>query len=171
MILCFSAMLGFSGSGNAAEEAMTVEKYELMIVETSVGGDEMAAGEYASAVEKITTSLSLDSQYAKSTNLCVAYTVQGEFASAQPHCQTALRLSRSSDYGSIVMTRMYVAKRNRQAMSLNNLGVWHALQGNADDAQNYFQSASNKSREVSATTNRNIDVLELRTGSATVASF
>jgi len=55
-------------------------------------------------------------------------------------------------------------------MSLNNLGVWHALQGNTDEAQGYFQSASNKSSEVSATTNRNIDVLELRMGSATVAA-
>jgi len=44
------------------------------------------------------------------------------------------------------------------------------LQGNADQAQGYFQSASNKSSEVSATTNRNIDVLELRMGSATVAA-
>jgi Tfp pilus assembly protein PilF len=168
--LCFSTMLGFAGGGNAAEEAMTVEKFELMIVETSLGGNEMAAGEYAAAVEKITTSLSMDSKYAKSTNLCVAYTAQGDFASAQPHCQTALRLSRSSDLGSIVMTRVYVARKNRQAMSLNNLGVWHALQGNTDEAQGYFQSASNKSSEVSATTNRNIDVLELRMGSATVAA-
>ena len=168
--LCFSAMLGFAGGGNAAEEARTVEKFELMIVETSLGGNEMAAGEYAAAIEKITTVLSLDSKYAKNINLCAAYTAQGEFANAQAHCRTALRLSRSSDYGSIGMTRMHVARKNRQAMSLNNLGVWHALQGNASQAQDYFQSAGNKSREVSATTNRNIDVLESRMGSATVAA-
>jgi len=168
--ICFSAMLGFAGSGNAAEEAMAVEKFELLIVETSLGGNEMAAGEYAAAVQIITTSLSLDSKYARSTNLCAAYTAQGEFDSAQPHCQKALRLSSSSDYGAIAMNRMYVAKKNRRAMSLNNLGVWHALQGNADKAKGYFQSASNKSREVAATTNRNIDVLEMRMGSATVAA-
>lgn len=168
--LCFSAMLGVAGGVNAAEEAMTAEKFELVIVETSLGGNEIAAGEYAAAVEKISTALSLDSKYAKSTNLCAAYTAQGEFASAEASCLAALRLSRSSDYGLIRMPRMRVARKDRQAMSLNNLGVWHALQGNADQAQRYFQRAGSKSREVSATTNRNIDVLGSRMGSATIAA-
>lgn len=169
MGLCFSAMLGFAGSGYAAEEAVAVERFELKIVERSVGANEILAGEFAAAVEKINSSFSLDSEYAKSNNLCAAYTAQGEFASAQPYCQAAVTSSRSSQYGLMSMARSYAARKNLQAMALNNFGVWHAMQGNAGAAQAYFQSAGNRSKGLSATSNRNIDVLEQRMGSATVA--
>ena len=55
-------------------------------------------------------------------------------------------------------------------MALNNLGVWHALQGDAVEAQVYFENAANRSKDLLATSNRNIDMLELRVGPATVAT-
>ena len=168
--LGFAALLGFTASSYAAADALVVNKFELVIMQTSLGGQEIFAGEFAAAVDKINSTLSLDTKYAKSTNLCAAYTAQGEFTSAQPHCRTALSLSRSSNHGTFLISRAYVAKKSRQAMALNNFGVWHALQGNADEAQTYFQKASTKSRDLSVTSSRNIDVLELRIGSATVAA-
>ena len=168
--LCFSALLGIAGSGYAAGDTVEVRKFELTIIEETVGGNDIVAGEFSAAVETINKRLSLDSKYAKSTNLCAAYTAQGEFASAQPHCKAALTLSRSSNVGLINSSRLYTAKRNRQAMALNNLGVWHALQGDADQAQEYFQNAANRSKDLKATSSRNIDVLEMRMGTATVAS-
>ena len=168
--LCFAAMLGFAGSGYAAGDAAEVGRFELMIIQETVGGNELVAGEFSVAVEKINTALSLDSQYAKSTNLCAAYTAQGEFAGAQPHCKAALTFSRSSRYGLLSMSRSYTSKRSMQAMAMNNLGVWHALQGDADQAQAYFENAANRSKDLVATSSRNIDVLELRAGPATVAA-
>ena len=168
--LCFAAMLGFAGSGYAAGDAVEVGKFELTIVQETVGGNDIVAGEFSAAVEKINTALSLDSKYAKSTNLCAAYTAQGEFAGAQPHCKAALTFSSSSRYGLLSMSRSYTSKRSMQAMALNNLGVWHALQGDADQAQAYFKNAANRSKGLVATSNRNIDVLKRRVGPAAVAA-
>jgi Flp pilus assembly protein TadD len=168
--LCFAAMLGFAGSGYAAGDAVEAGKFELTIVQETVGGNDIVAGEFSAAVEKINTALSLDSKYAKSTNLCAAYTAQGEFAGAQPHCKAALSFSRSSRYGLLGMSRSYTSKRSMQAMALNNLGVWHALQGDADQARAYFKNAASRSKDLVATSSRNIDVLKLRVGPATVAA-
>ena len=167
--LCLSAMLGFAGSGYAAADAVEIEKFELTIVEVTLGGNELVAGDPSAAIEKINTALSLDSRYVKSSNLCAAYTAQGEFASAQRHCKAALTLSRSHRYGLLGVSRSYTSKRYMQAMALNNLGVWHALQGDADQAQVYFKNAAKRSKDLLATSSRNSDVLKLRMGPATVA--
>lgn len=167
--LCFSAILAFAGSGYAAGDATETGKFELTIVEVTVGGNELVAGDFSAAAEKINTALSLDSKYTKRTNLCAAYTAQGELVSAQPHCEAALTLSRSSRYGLLGLSSSYASKRNMQAMALNNLGVWHALQGDADQAQVYFKNAAKRSKDLLATSSRNIDVLERRKGPATFA--
>lgn len=168
--LGFASILGFAGSGYAAGDAVEVGKFELTIIEATTGGNDILAGEFSAAVEKINASLSLDSKYAKSTNLCAAYTAQGEFASAQPHCKAALTLSESSHYGMVSWSRSYSARKYMQATALNNLGVWHALQGNADQAQAYFQNAANRSKDLVAISSRNIDVLELRMEPEAVAA-
>jgi Tfp pilus assembly protein PilF len=167
--LCFPAMLAFAVSGYAAGDTAEVGKFELTIMEVTVGGNELVAGEVSAAVEKINTALSLDSEYTKRNNLCAAYTAQGELASAQPHCEAALTISKSSHHGLLGLSRSYASKRNMQAMALNNLGVWHALQGDADQAQEYFENAAKRSKDLLATSSRNIDVLELRMRPATVA--
>ena len=102
MGLCFTVMLGFVGNGYAAEYAVAAEKFELKVFERTLGGSEIVVGEYAAAIKIISTSLSLDSKYAKNTNLCVAYTAQRKFSSAQPYCQSALTLSASNRYGDLV---------------------------------------------------------------------
>ncbi|MEH6592445.1 MAG: tetratricopeptide repeat protein [Halioglobus sp.] len=157
--LCFSGILGFVNSSYGLEEAVTVEKFELKIVETSFGGDEIMAGDLAEAIEKILTTVSLDSRYEKNTNLCVAYTASGEFSSAEEHCKLALKFSRSVNSG-IKNPGLYLATKEKHALALNNLGVMRALQGNTGDALEYFESASVKSKRLSLTTTRNISVLE-----------
>ena len=168
--LCFSAMLGFAGSGYAAGDSAEAGKFELTIVQTTVGGDDIVAGEFSAAVEKINAALSLDSRYAKSSNLCAAYTAQSDFASAKPHCKSALNFSRSSHYRVIGTSSSYTTQRNMQAMALNNLGVWHAMQGEAVQAKAYFERAASRSKDMVATSSRNIDVLELRMVPDTVAA-
>lgn len=168
--ICFSAMLGFAGSGYAAGDAAGIGKFELTIIQTTVGGNDIVAGELSSAVEKINTALRPDSKYAKNSNLCVAYTAQGELASAKPHCKSALNFSRSSRYGMIGTSKSYTSQRNMQAMALNNLGVWHAMQGESEQAQTYFELAASRSKDMVGTTSRNIDVLERRMTPDTIAA-
>ena len=168
--LYFSTMLGFAGSAYAAEDAVGLGKFELTIMQATVGGNEIFAGDFSAAVEKINTSISGDSKYTKSANLCAAYTAMGEFSSAQPHCKAALTMSRSSRYGVLSLSKPPTSRRNMQAMALNNLGVWHALQGDAEQAEAHFKNAANRSKELMPIPSRNIEVLELRIGPATVAS-
>lgn len=168
--LCFSAILGFAGSAYAAGDAVETGKFELTVTEATVGGNEIIAGDMSAAIEKINTTISFDSSYEKNSNLCAAYTAQGKFATAKPHCESALKFSKSSHYRVIGSSRSYASQRNRQAMALNNLGVWHAMQGDVVKAQAYFERAASRSQDMVATSSRNIEVLELRMGADTVAA-
>ena len=159
--LVFSGAFGFASVSYSTEETMALEKFELNIVEMTTGGDEILAGNFSSAIGIIQSSLSSDSKYEQNTNLCAAYILQREFATAEAYCKTALHLSRYSQSRQIISTR-YISNRSRQAMALNNFGVWNALQGNTLEASEYFEAASKKGKRLSTTTERNRDALEQR---------
>jgi tetratricopeptide (TPR) repeat protein len=167
--LILSGVLGLAGNSYGTEEALALDRFELKIVEYTAGGNEILAGNFSGAIGKIQSSLSLDSKYEKNTNLCAAYTAQKAFANAEAHCQTALRLSRTAQTTQMTNSR-YMSTRSRQAMALNNFGVWHALQGNTEEASEYFEAANNKSRRISTTTQRNINALEQRLSSKVMAA-
>jgi len=170
MGVCMAGLLAFASSSYGSNEATVVEQFELKILANTLGGREIIAGEYIAAIEQIHSTPSLDSKYVRNTNLCAAYTARGEFTLAEVKCKAALRASRSLSTGLQNTNRARVASKNDQAAALNNLGVLNALQGNKEEALKYFQSASNRSKDLRATTNQNISVLEERTGSEVVAS-
>ena len=165
-----AGLLAFASSSYGSNGATVVEQFELKILANTLGGREIIAGEYIAAIEQIHSTPSLDSKYVRNTNLCAAYTARGEFTLAEVKCKAALRASRSLSTGLQNTNRARVASKNDQAAALNNLGVLNALQGNKEEALKYFQSASNRSKDLRATTNQNISVLEERTGSEVVAS-
>lgn len=168
--VCMAGLLAFASSSYGSSEATVVEQFELKILANTLGGREIIAGEYIAAIEQIQSTPSLDSRYVRNTNLCAAYIARGEFTLAEAQCKAALRASRSASTGLQNTNRARMASKNDQATALNNLGVLNALQGNNEEALKYFQSASNRSKSLRATTNQNISVLEQRTGSAVVAS-
>ena len=161
--LCLAGMLGFVNSSQGGEEAASrLEKFELNIVDSTIGADEILAGDLTGGVGKINSALSQDSEYTEATNLCAAYTARGEFASAKEYCQAALKLSRTDRHARKIETMGYIPTRSRQAMALNNFGVWHALQGNTEQAREYFEAAGNKDKRLSAASARNLSALEQR---------
>ena len=168
--ICFAGILAFTSGGYASDGLVGAEAFELSITEESLGGNEIMAGEYASAIETILTTASLDSKYVKSTNLCAAYTAQKEFSLAESQCNLALHLSKWDSVGARLDGRAHLSRREKNAMALINLGVLHALQGNNQEAREYFDSASRKSRRLKATSQRNINSLDKRMESQIASS-
>lgn len=159
--LMLSGVLGFASSSYGTEEAVPLGRFELKIVQSTTGGDEILAGNFSGAIGIIRSSLSLDSKYNLNNNLCAAYTAQGEFSNAEAYCQTAVHLSSYAQSRQKANTGN-ISTRSRQAMALNNFGVWYALQGKTQEASEYFEAASRKSKQLATTTERNMDALEQR---------
>ncbi|MFT5711338.1 MAG: tetratricopeptide (TPR) repeat protein [Halioglobus sp.] len=168
--ICFAGILAYTGGSYASDGRVSAEAFELKITEETLGGSEIMAGEYAAAIETILTTASLDSKYDKSTNLCAAYTAQKEFGLAEHQCHLSLRLSESANVNAHLSGRSYLARREGKAVALINLGVLHALQGNNQEAREYFESASKKSKRLRATSKRNINSLDTRMDSQIASS-
>jgi len=166
-----AGLLSLAISGYAVSETAAIERFELQIVGNSPGGGEIVAGDYAAAIAQIRSTPSLHSKYVRKTNLCAAYTAQGEFTLAGPTCKAALQAGRSTSTGLQNTNRARIANKNDQAVALNNLGVLHALQGKNQKALTYFESASNKSKDLKPMVSQNIIALEQRMGSEVVASY
>jgi tetratricopeptide (TPR) repeat protein len=160
--VCLGVILALSSNSYASNEAAGAVQFELHIVENTTGGREIVAGDYNAAIEKIRVSLSMDSKYVESTNLCAAYIAEKEYIQAEAHCKAALRASRSFDTGLQSTTWGRTAAKANRAVALNNLGVLHALKGNNREAREFFQSASKRSYRLKLTSDRNINVLEQR---------
>ena len=165
-----SGILGFTGSSYGIDRVALAEKFELVIAEKSFGGEEILAGRTNAAIEKMLETASLSSKYNWNTNLCAAYTAQGNYSIAERHCGLSLKLSKTAHYGVLGNTRSHRAKKDNRAIALNNMGVMYALQGNPDAAREHFESVSNWSKRLSATADRNINALELRQKNPAIAS-
>ena len=168
--ICLAGVLGYTTSSYASDGLVGAEAFELTIRAETLGGSEIMAGQYATAIETILSKSSLESKYVKSTNLCAAYTAQKEFSLAEKQCNLALRLSNSPNAGAQLDGRAHLSRREGKAMALINLGVLHALQGNSQKAREYFESASRKSKRLKATSERNINSLDKRMGSQIASS-
>jgi tetratricopeptide (TPR) repeat protein len=158
--LCLSAVLGFASSSFAERSDIDVHKFELQVFQGTIAVNDILSGDMGVAVEKIHDSGKYVELYAKKTNLCVAYTAQGEYNKAVKQCQAAQRLSKRPGFIA------YSTKREKQALALNNLGVLLALQGHTQEARKYFSRAGGRSTKFNDTSLRNIDALEERMDSA-----
>jgi hypothetical protein len=165
--LFFAAALGFSGVSHGSSQGVAVERFELKVVENTVGANEIIAGEFADALQQLRYKVSYDSEFFKRTNLCAAYVATGELVVAKPHCRAALRTSRHEGLN----YRPSKTTRVRQAVALNNLGVLYALAGEHQESQQFFESAGGKSSEMKVTSARNINILEQRAGDDVASSY
>lgn len=120
-------------------------RYMLNVIEDAAYGEEILAGNYVEAIDKIksTNRRSIDDYYA-AVNLCAARVLSRQFAGAEVACDSAVlgaeRLLQRPGHMSVhsFEARAY---RRFMAMALSNRGVLRALQGEADLARDDFTKA------------------------------
>jgi tetratricopeptide (TPR) repeat protein len=159
--IIFGGVWIMAGNAHSEEVKLAADKYELQVFEDALGGREILAGDLAAAVSVLEGDASLDSTYAKKTNMCVALTLAEHFDAALSACETARRYSmRSLD--SYLFLSLGVRRKEALQIAANNLGVLYALQGKAEAALESFEAAGNLGGSVSAATERNVSALAQR---------
>jgi len=141
-ILGLFAMSSFATATVNAEELT----YTMTTIIDASYGDQVAAGKYDKAIDKLSASNSKNDAFFKATNLCVAYTKTGNFAEATIACDAAVDKARRMDFEkrSQVSRRFQVKTRKSYlAMALTNRGVLHAVTGDVELAQEAFSEALN----------------------------
>ena len=139
-IVALLAMSSFATTIANADELT----YTMTTIVDASYGDQVAAGKYDRAIQKLSASSSKSDAFFKATNLCVAYTKVGNFADAAIACDTAVDKAKSMDYEkrSQISRRFQVKTRKTYlAMALTNRGVLHAVTGNVELAHQAFSEA------------------------------
>ena len=136
----FAAMAAFaiSVSSYAAE---TKPAYMMTAYLDAAHGRKVVKGQYARAIDKITTSGARRANtFESKANLCVAYTKTGEFDSAKDVCDEALAKVRKR-VGTKPAQQLPRIDRIDLAIALTNRGVLHALTGDFQQARAAFLEA------------------------------
>ena len=139
-ILTLLAMSSFATATANADELT----YTMTTIVDASYGDQVAAGEYDKAIEKLSASSSKNDAFFKSTNLCVAYTKTGNIAEATIACDAAVEKARHMDFEKrSQLSRRFQVKTQKTylAMALTNRGVLHAVTGDVERAQQAFSEA------------------------------
>jgi hypothetical protein len=114
--------------------------FELRYYENSPGGKELAAHDYAAAIEAaswVSPAADPITALIGSTNLCVAYTMTGSFKAASKSCDAAVALARGVD----APAARTLAPDSATSRALSNRGVLRALRGDATGAANDLRAA------------------------------
>ncbi len=112
----------------------SVSGYQMTAVIDRARGETVLAGDYASAIERLAGQRR--KRFEASTNLCVAYTVTGDYNSADLACADALKLAKASRV------------RRDKAVALSNIGVLKAVGGDLSGARSDFLEALELSGEL-----------------------
>lgn len=128
----------------ASNSKPSAGKFVMSAVEDSAAGQQILAGQYKDAAEKINkgSNAGLD-KYAKATNLCVSLTLSEQFKEAEAPCKSAVRQSRRSSHIYTLSSEGLADARVQRAIALSNFGVLKVLTGDLDAAQSYFEKAAN----------------------------
>lgn len=159
---CIAGVMGIATGSYGGETKVSAEKYEMQIFEGGVDAEKIVAGHFTAAIEQIQLNELGKSKYERSTNLCVALTLQRDFPAAETECYKAKRYSMRSYATLLSMPYTRLSNREKQAIALNNLGVLKALQGDARDARELFESAKKRSRQLESISQRNLVALAQR---------
>ena len=162
--MCVAVAMGIAANGYSDNAQVSAEKYEMNVLQDATGGKDIVIGNLQGAIETLRGTLTRDSKYAKSTNLCVALTLTKNYSDAEQHCQSARSYGGHS-------TGLGITRKDKVVLALNNLGVFYALSGNTQDAQEYFKVADSKGGRYSEISRRNIRALEQRFEADTVVAL
>ena len=129
--------LGFSTHTAGADS-----RYEMVSYVESVSGRRIAAGDYDGAIDYASKRLhsgDTESRLIERTNLCVAYTVTGNYAKARETCEAAIEIARHVDAGGV---RGASRSGTETAKAMTNRGVLKAMTGDMAGAAMDFRTAT-----------------------------
>src|SRR5690606_12823467 len=122
--------------------------YVMTVIRDQAEGERMLAGEYESAIQKLTASNDGPAGFAARNNLCVALTKTGQLAAALEACDAALE--QAPPPGSIVQFYERGKRYDGRAVALANRGVARAISGDEAGARRDFQEAARFGRYLEA---------------------
>lgn len=130
----------FGVSARAALGAET--SYEMISYVESPSGRRLATGDYDGAIElaaKRSRSGVGETRLMENTNLCVAYTVTGNYAKARESCEAALEIAQLVDGA---RSRRSARHAYETAKAMTNRGVLKAMTGDVTGAASDFKEAT-----------------------------
>ena len=142
----------------------TKTSFEMIVVSDAAYGKQIKSGQTALAIEKIeATPVRSSQKFFAKNNLCVAYTMTGDFAKAMAECNAAIETIQAQatfldDLESVINARY-------TAMALSNRGVLQAMLGETDLARSDFEKAKQLPVRNTAS-RRNLEHLNVRTAQA-----
>ena len=113
-------------------------RFTMTSIEDASYGDEIIAGNYESAIEKITAYNGHVNAFVYNTNLCVAYTKIGDTGSASLACDAAVQ---ALENRRILRAQGKTTYRRFLAVALTNRGVVQVAMGEFERALQDFDAA------------------------------
>lgn len=130
--------LGLTVNAHAAETT-----YEMLSYIDSPSGRRLATGDYERAIEvavkRAHTGVG-EKRLVENTNLCVAYTLTGNYAKARESCEAAVEIAKLVDDSRFPRGAPRLAYETAKAMT--NRGVLKALTGDMGGAATDFREAT-----------------------------
>lgn len=118
--------------------------YTMTVISDASHGAKVKAGDYDTAIAKITAKSRTADSYSELTNLCVAYTKSGDLENAGAACGAAVEQMRAklpSRGSAFTYLSSDVRARRYLALALSNQGVLHAVSGEPELARENFLEA------------------------------
>ncbi|MDJ0699386.1 MAG: hypothetical protein QNJ07_05975 [Woeseiaceae bacterium] len=130
-VLAFAGLVVMSGSASAEDNKSA---YSMAVIIDAAEGRDVRKGKYEQAIAKLTEAKRnrTDDEFARSTNLCVAYTKTGELEKAEIACDQAVMLYADNRF----------EPERYRALALSNRGVLRAVKGDVELARADFEAAT-----------------------------
>ena len=130
-VLACAGLIAMSGSASAEDNKSA---YRMGVIIDAAEGKAVRKGKYEQAIARLTEAKRYrrDDQFARSTNLCVAYTKTGELEKAEVACEQAVMLHADNR----------VDSERYHALALSNRGVLRAVKGDVELARADFEAAT-----------------------------
>jgi tetratricopeptide (TPR) repeat protein len=149
-----------------ADEGSQVQ-YEMVVVGNDASGNLVSRGDYELAVNRI-TGRNGSHPYAAATNLCVAYSMLGQFDQAEPKCDEAINAAENSPAGKPRNWKGRNQLATQHAFAYSNRGVMRILSGNVIGAEEDFRTALERKPNLRAPT-QNLAKTQVETTAPIVA--
>ena len=130
-VLACAGFVAVSGSASAEDNKGA---YRMAVIVDAAEGKAVRKGEYDQAIARLTEAKHYprNDRFARSTNLCVAYTKTGELEKAEVACERAVMLHAENR----------IESERNHALALSNRGVLRAVKGDVELARADFEAAT-----------------------------
>jgi len=150
----------------SADEEQQMQ-FEMVVVGNHAFGGLVSNGKYQLAVDRITGRRNY-APYATATNLCVALTMLGQYAQAEPRCEEAIKLADKRPVPAPKGWKGINQVAAQRAFAYSNRGVMRILRGNVSGAEEDFLTAIERKANLRAPA-RNLAKVNVETTAPVVA--